>query len=96
MCYAPDWALERCQIAAVCCFRTEAGKYAVFCQRCLERAVANGPRQAPPSRMEILSILLRNPYHHSQPISVPVHFLNATYQVSRPHRVPCPYLYISL
>jgi len=31
--------------------------------------------------MEILSILLRNPYHHSLPFSVPVHFLNNTYQV---------------
>ena len=64
--------------------RTEIGKYAVFCQRALERARVNSPRVARPSRMEVLSILLRNPYHHSQPISVPVHFLNGTYQVCIP------------
>lgn len=34
-----------------------------------------------PSRMEVLSILLKNPYHHSLPHSIPVHFLNGTYQV---------------
>ncbi|KAK1905451.1 Pleckstrin like domain containing family H member 2 [Dissostichus eleginoides] len=61
--------------------RTEAGKYAVYCQRSMERTQQKGERQARPSRMEILSILLRNPYHHSLPFSVPVHFLNNTYQV---------------
>lgn len=63
-------------------FRTEAGKYAIFCQCALERTLQNGPRERRPSRMEILSILLRNPYHHSQPISIPVHFVNGSYQVS--------------
>lgn len=61
--------------------RTEVGKYAIYCQRSLERTHQKGERQARPSRMEILSILLRNPYHHSLPFSVPVHFLNNTYQV---------------
>ncbi|XP_062851074.1 pleckstrin homology domain-containing family H member 2 [Trichomycterus rosablanca] len=61
--------------------RTEVGKYAIYCQRCVERTQQKGERQARPSRMEILSILLRNPYHHSLPFSVPVHFLNNTYQV---------------
>ncbi|XP_029449186.1 pleckstrin homology domain-containing family H member 2 isoform X2 [Rhinatrema bivittatum] len=61
--------------------RTEIGKYAVYCQRCVERTQQNGDREARPSRMEILSILLRNPYHHSLPFSIPVHFLNGTYQV---------------
>nr|XP_033795464.1 pleckstrin homology domain-containing family H member 2 isoform X2 [Geotrypetes seraphini] len=61
--------------------RTETGKYAVYCQRCVERTQHNGDREARPSRMEILSILLRNPYHHSLPFSIPVHFLNGTYQV---------------
>ncbi|XP_030051654.1 pleckstrin homology domain-containing family H member 2 [Microcaecilia unicolor] len=61
--------------------RTETGKYAVYCQRCVERTQQNGHREARPSRMEILSILLRNPYHHSLPFSIPVHFLNGTYQV---------------
>ncbi|XP_068182982.1 pleckstrin homology domain-containing family H member 2 isoform X2 [Antennarius striatus] len=61
--------------------RTEVGKYAIYCQRSMERSQQKGGRQARPSRMEILSILLRNPYHHSLPFSVPVHFLNNTYQV---------------
>ncbi|XP_036402517.1 pleckstrin homology domain-containing family H member 2 [Megalops cyprinoides] len=61
--------------------RTEIGKYAIYCQRSVERTQQRGERQARPSRMEILSILLRNPYHHSLPFSVPVHFLNNTYQV---------------
>lgn len=63
--------------------RTEVGKYAIYCQRSMERTQQKGERQARPSRMEILSILLRNPYHHSLPFSVPVHFLNNTYQVIR-------------
>uniref|UniRef100_A0A8C9XTM0 Pleckstrin homology, MyTH4 and FERM domain containing H2 n=1 Tax=Sander lucioperca TaxID=283035 RepID=A0A8C9XTM0_SANLU len=61
--------------------RTEVGKYAIYCQRSMERTQQKGERHARPSRMEILSILLRNPYHHSLPFSVPVHFLNNTYQV---------------
>ncbi|CAH1790638.1 unnamed protein product [Owenia fusiformis] len=61
--------------------RTEIGKYAVFCQRALERTLYNGGRESKPSRMEVLSILLRNPFHHSQPISIPVHLSNESYQV---------------
>ncbi|CAJ1066904.1 pleckstrin homology domain-containing family H member 2 [Xyrichtys novacula] len=61
--------------------RTEVGKYAIYCLRSMERTQQKGERQARPSRMEILSILLRNPYHHSLPFSMPVHFLNNTYQV---------------
>lgn len=57
------------------------GKYAVYCQRSVERTLRNGEREARPSRMEIVSILLRNPYHHSLPFSIPVHFMNGTYQV---------------
>ncbi|KAM6961216.1 pleckstrin homology domain-containing family H member 1 [Aplochiton taeniatus] len=61
--------------------KNEVGKYAVYCQRSVERTVQNGEREAKPSRMEIVSILLRNPYHHSLPFSIPVHFMNNTYQV---------------
>ncbi|XP_018589777.2 pleckstrin homology domain-containing family H member 1 isoform X2 [Scleropages formosus] len=61
--------------------RTEVGKYAAYCQRSLERTLRSGEREAKPSRMEVLSILLRNPYHHSLPFSIPVHFVNNTYQV---------------
>ncbi|XP_048392591.1 pleckstrin homology domain-containing family H member 2 isoform X1 [Stegostoma tigrinum] len=61
--------------------RTEVGKYAIYCQRSMERTEKNGDRVSKPSRMEILSILLRNPYHHSLPFSIPVHFMNGTYQV---------------
>ena len=57
------------------------GKYASYCQRALERTLQMGPREAKPSRMEVLSILLKNPYHHSLPHAIPVHFLNGTYQV---------------
>ncbi|KAF4798682.1 Pleckstrin like proteiny domain-containing family H member 2 [Turdus rufiventris] len=60
---------------------TEFGKYAIYCQRCVERTQQNGDREARPSRMEILSTLLRNPYHHSLPFSIPVHFMNGIYQV---------------
>ncbi|XP_067421523.1 pleckstrin homology domain-containing family H member 2 [Emydura macquarii macquarii] len=62
-------------------FRTEFGKYTIYCQRCVERTQQNGDREARPSRMEILSTLLRNPYHHSLPFSIPVHFMNGIYQV---------------
>ncbi|XP_068437157.1 pleckstrin homology domain-containing family H member 1 [Clinocottus analis] len=61
--------------------RSEVGKFAVYCQRSVERTLQNGEREAKPSRMEIVSILLRNPYHHSLPFSIPVHFMNHTYQV---------------
>ncbi|XP_067011816.2 uncharacterized protein CG43867 [Anabrus simplex] len=61
--------------------KTECGKYAAYCQRALERTLQNGGREAKPSRMEVLSILLKNPYHHSLPHAIPVHMLNGTYQV---------------
>ncbi|XP_064490249.1 uncharacterized protein CG43867-like isoform X2 [Ornithodoros turicata] len=61
--------------------RTEPGKYSIFCLRALERALSNGERACKPSRMEVLSILLKNPFHHSNPHSIPVHFLNGTYLV---------------
>ncbi|KAJ6667244.1 hypothetical protein lerEdw1_017222 [Lerista edwardsae] len=61
--------------------RSEIGKYAIYCQRSVERTLQAREREARPSRMEIVSILLRNPYHHSLPFSIPVHFLNGTYQV---------------
>uniref|UniRef100_A0A8B9G466 Pleckstrin homology, MyTH4 and FERM domain containing H1 n=1 Tax=Amazona collaria TaxID=241587 RepID=A0A8B9G466_9PSIT len=61
--------------------RSEIGKYAIYCQRSVDRTVQTGEREAKPSRMEIVSILLRNPYHHSLPFSIPVHFMNGTYQV---------------
>lgn len=64
-----------------CPLRSEVGKYAVYCQRSVERTLRNGERESRPSRMEIVSILLRNPYHHSLPFSIPVHFMNSTYQV---------------
>ena len=61
--------------------KSEIGKYAIYCQRALQRVMDNGCREAKPSRMEVLSILLKNPYHHSLPHAIPVHFLNGTYQV---------------
>ncbi|XP_065563774.1 uncharacterized protein CG43867-like [Artemia franciscana] len=61
--------------------KTEIGKYASYCQRALERALLKGSREAKPSRMEVLSILLKNPYHHSLPHAMPVHFPDKSYQV---------------
>ncbi|XP_063217815.1 uncharacterized protein CG43867 isoform X3 [Bacillus rossius redtenbacheri] len=61
--------------------KSECGKYAAYCERALERTLQNGGREAKPSRMEVLSILLKNPYHHSLPHAIPVHMLNGTYQV---------------
>ncbi|GLV35231.1 uncharacterized protein CBL_01620 [Carabus blaptoides fortunei] len=61
--------------------KSECGKYAAYCERALERTLQNGGREVKPSRMEVLSILLKNPYHHSLPHSIPVHMLNGTYQV---------------
>ncbi|XP_038212954.1 uncharacterized protein CG43867 isoform X3 [Zerene cesonia] len=61
--------------------KTECGKYAAYCARALERTIRNGGRTDKPSRMEVLSILLKNPYHHSLPHAIPVHMLNNTYQV---------------
>eukprot|EP00092_Neocalanus_flemingeri_P001971 GFUD01002103.1.p1 GENE.GFUD01002103.1~~GFUD01002103.1.p1 ORF type:complete len:1505 (+),score=292.95 GFUD01002103.1:136-4515(+) len=61
--------------------KTETGKYASYCANALEKCVVNGPRTAKPSRMEVLSILLKNPHHHSLPHAVPVHMLNGTYHV---------------
>jgi hypothetical protein len=61
--------------------KTDVGKYAIYCQRALERTLKNGCRAFRPSRMEVLSILLRNPYHHSLPHSIPVNFVNGSYNV---------------
>uniref|UniRef100_A0A182N608 Plekhh1 n=1 Tax=Anopheles dirus TaxID=7168 RepID=A0A182N608_9DIPT len=61
--------------------KTECGKYAAYCERALERTMQNGGRETKPSRMEVLSILLKNPYHHSLPHAIPVHMMNATYQL---------------
>ncbi|CAH0726880.1 unnamed protein product, partial [Brenthis ino] len=61
--------------------KTECGKYAAYCSRALERTIRNGGRTDKPSRMEVLSILLKNPYHHCLPHAIPVHMLNNTYQV---------------
>ncbi|XP_074146547.1 pleckstrin homology domain-containing family H member 1 isoform X2 [Sminthopsis crassicaudata] len=61
--------------------RSETGQYATYCQRAVQRTLEAGEREAKPSRLEVVSILLRNPYHHSLPFSIPVHFVNGTYQV---------------
>lgn len=61
--------------------RSECGRYAAYCERALQRTIQCGNREMKPSRMEVLSILLKNPYHHSLPHSIPVHFLNGSYQV---------------
>ncbi|XP_050294781.1 uncharacterized protein CG43867 isoform X3 [Anthonomus grandis grandis] len=62
--------------------RTECGKYASYCERALERTIIAGGRELKPSRMEVLSILLKNPQHHSLPHSMPVHLLNGAYHIT--------------
>lgn len=59
----------------------ECIQYAAYCERALERTLQNGGRELRPSRIEVLSILLRNPYQHSHPHSIPVHFVNDEYLV---------------
>lgn len=54
----------------------------------MERTLQTGEREARPSRMEVVSILLRNPFHHSSPFSIPVHFANGTYQVRKLRGLP--------
>lgn len=61
--------------------KTECGKYATYCERALQRTITNDGRETKPSRMEVLSILMKNPYHHSLPHAIPVHMMNGTYQV---------------
>ncbi|XP_022810522.1 pleckstrin homology domain-containing family H member 2-like isoform X3 [Stylophora pistillata] len=62
-------------------FKTKLGKYATYCIRSLERSLQNGKREARPSRLEVLSILLRKPYDHSCLMSIPVHFFDGSSQV---------------
>lgn len=57
------------------------GQYVLYCRRALDRALSSGCRTSPPSRTEAISILLQNPFQHSLPFSIPVHFLDGKYQV---------------
>ncbi|XP_068729703.1 pleckstrin homology domain-containing family H member 1-like isoform X1 [Montipora capricornis] len=68
--------LNRCSTS-----RTNQGKYASHCLKNITRTLANGKREARPSRMEVLSALLRKPYDHSCSMSIPVHFIDGTSQV---------------
>ncbi len=62
--------------------RTEVGKYASYCSRALERAARSPPfRQCRPSRLEVLSVMLKNPDCHSLPHALPVHFPSGDYRV---------------
>lgn len=60
---------------------TDIGKYSLYTLRAMDRTLANGFRDSTPSRMEIMSILLRNPFNHSQPHSLPVSFSDGSYLV---------------
>lgn len=60
---------------------TNIGKYALFTLKSIERTIANGTRDNVPSRTEVMSILLRNPYDHSTPHSLPVSFADGSYLV---------------
>lgn len=60
---------------------TSLGKYALYTLQAIERTVQNGPRDNVPSRMEVMSILSRNPHDHSSPHSLPVSFIDSSYLV---------------
>ncbi|KAJ8045683.1 Pleckstrin-likey domain-containing family H member 2 [Holothuria leucospilota] len=68
--------LERCSTP-----KTEVGRYAIYCQRMIQRVKENGIRETHPSNLEILSIIQRHPYQHILPLSIPVHLKNDSYQV---------------
>lgn len=61
--------------------QTKIGKYALYTLKAIDRTILNGPRDNIPSRTEIMSILLRNPYDHSNPHSLPVNFTDGSYLV---------------
>lgn len=81
--YTPQGAKRKELLIFPSVYRSETGQYAIYCQRAVERTLQTGEREARPSRMEVVSILLRNPFHHSLPFSIPVHFANGTYQVRK-------------
>jgi len=58
---------------------TELGKYALYALKAIERTLSNGSRDNVPSRTEIMSILMRNPYDHSTPHSLPINFEDSSY-----------------
>lgn len=60
---------------------TEIGKYALYNLKAIDRSLANGTRENVPSRTEIMGMLLRNPYNHSSPHSIPVNFSDNSYLV---------------
>lgn len=60
---------------------TNIGKYALYTLKAIDRTLLNGTRDNVPSRTEIMSILLRNPYDHSNPHSLPVNFCDGSYLV---------------
>lgn len=60
---------------------SQLGKYALYALQAIERTTRNGVRDNVPSRMEIMSILSRNPYDHSSPHSLPVSFSDSSYLV---------------
>jgi len=61
--------------------KSEVGQYAAYCRRSMDRARHAGPRSVAPSCSESVSIIINNPFLHSLPISVPVHFYDGSYQV---------------
>ncbi|XP_057315067.1 pleckstrin homology domain-containing family H member 2-like [Hydractinia symbiolongicarpus] len=60
---------------------SDVGRYAIYCQRSLERTLKNGERETKPSRIEALSLIARNPYFRIYPMSIPVYFINNSYQL---------------
>ena len=62
---------------------TKSGKLAAYALRCLERHVVKGGRKRPPSRAEIISVVLRDPYEYGHPLSCPVQLANGSEFLAR-------------
>ncbi|KAM7542117.1 hypothetical protein Aperf_G00000002680 [Anoplocephala perfoliata] len=61
---------------------SEISRFAAFCTDMIMRCRVRGGRRIVPSCFEVVAISLRNPYTHSLPFSLPVHFsLPSGYEV---------------
>eukprot|EP00039_Didymoeca_costata_P007498 m.100570 g.100570 ORF g.100570 m.100570 type:complete len:1026 (-) comp13712_c2_seq4:687-3764(-) len=59
-------------VARSATLNTPTGKMALYAASSLQRHLINGGRKNPPSRAEVVSIVVRKPYEFSHPLSAPV------------------------
>ena len=60
---------------------SDIGRFAIYCERSLDRILKNGEREARPSRLEAGAILQRNPFYRIFPLNMRVDFINNSYQI---------------